>query len=101
MHPLSKGKGKTAAGTTDQHHKSMLKSWSPEKVLVANRNPIQFIHPYIYLLLYQFGQKIAKSRLRIPDMTDPSLARSWDTHLHVEKAEPLSRAGGGEGVYGA
>lgn len=40
MHLLSKGKGKTAAGTTDQHYKSMLKSLSPEKVLAADRNPI-------------------------------------------------------------
>ncbi|OCL13146.1 hypothetical protein AOQ84DRAFT_124726 [Glonium stellatum] len=92
MHRPSKGKGKTTIGTTYQHYKSMLKSWTPEKVLAADRNPIEFIHPYIHPLLYQLGQEIAKSRLHILDMTDPSLAKFRDTHLHAEEAELFSRS---------
>jgi hypothetical protein len=66
-----KGKGRLplARRTSRQINAEILVS----RESTSSRSQPHPIHPpYIYLLLYQFGQEITKSRLRILEMTDPA-----------------------------
>ena len=97
MHLLSKGKGKTAASTTDQYHKSMLKILVSRESTRSRPQPHP-IHPPLHLPPLPIRLKNRKVSPTNPRHDRPSLAKSWDTHLHVEKAELFSRDGGAEGI---